>query len=46
MRAAAVAVTTGDRDAADHPAHEDRDGQGRSGPFQDPMHASSAPYHQ
>jgi hypothetical protein len=39
-------MTAGGRDADGKPADEDRDGECRSGPFQDSMHGSSAPHHQ
>jgi hypothetical protein len=46
LGAAVVAMPAGGRDADDEPAHEDRDGACRSGPFQDSMHGISVPHHQ
>jgi hypothetical protein len=46
LGAAVVAMTAGGRDATDEPAHEERDGECRSGPFQDSMHGISVPHHQ
>jgi hypothetical protein len=46
LGAAVAIMPAGGRDADDEPAHQDRDGGCRSGPFQDSMHGISVPHHQ